>query len=99
MAAIKGDFKERNRKSRQTNALGTAVDTACTNDNIYIPFLSKIYVRTLQEQPEPTGEILLVQIIEFATSFYHSRLVLNAAAVAYVSSQNLNSNQSFSNLN
>lgn len=52
MAAIKGDFKERNRKSCQTNALGTAVDMACTKDNIYIPFLSKIDVRTLQDQAE-----------------------------------------------
>lgn len=97
MAAIKGDFKERNRKSCQMNALGTAVDMACTNDNIYIPFLSKIHVRTLQEQPDPTIEILLVRIIEFATSFYHSRLLPNATAVAYVSGQNLNWDQSFSN--
>lgn len=97
MAAIKGDFKERNRKSCQMNALGTAVDTACTNDNIYMPFLSKIHVRALQEQLEPTVEILLVQITEFSISFYHSRLLLNATAVAYVSGQNLNSGQSCSN--
>lgn len=95
MAAIKGNFKERNRKSCQMNALGTAADTACTDDNIYIPFLSKIHIRTLQEQPEPTVEILLVQIIEFAVSFCHSRLLVNT--VGYVFGQNLNSGQSFSN--
>lgn len=54
MAAIKGDFKERNRKSCQMNTLGKAADMACTNDNIYIPFLSRIDVRTLQDQPEHT---------------------------------------------
>lgn len=95
MAAIKGNFKERNRKSCQTDALGTAADTVCTEDNIYIPFLSKIRIRTLQEQPEPTVEILLVQIIESAVSFCHSRLLVNV--VAYVFGQNLNSGQSFSN--
>lgn len=55
MAAIKGNFEKKSRKSCQTNALATAVDMACTNDNIYIPFLSKIAVRTLLwDQPEHT---------------------------------------------
>lgn len=91
MAAIKGDFKERNRKSCQMNTLGTAVDMACTNDNIYIPFLSKIHMRTLQEQPEHT---LSSVSTTFTTSSSHCRLLLNTTAVAYASRQNLNSGQS-----
>lgn len=56
MAAIKGNLKERNRKSCQTNALGAAVDTACTNDSICIPFLSQMHRGSLRKHPEHVVE-------------------------------------------
>lgn len=92
MAAIKGNLKEGNRKSCQTNALGTAVDTACTDDNIYISFLSQMHVGILQKHPEHDVETVSSVL---ATSFCHCKLWLNATSTAEVCDQVLNSGQSF----
>lgn len=92
MAAIKGNLKERNRKSCQTNALGTAVDTACTNDNIYISFLSQMHEGSLQKHPEHAVETVSTVL---ATSFCHCKLWPNATSIANVCDQVLNSGQSF----
>ena len=95
MAAIKGNLKERNRKSCQTNALGTAVDTACTNDNIYISFLSQMHEGSLQKHPEHAVETVSTVL---ATSFCHCKLWPNATSTANVCDQVLNSGQSFANI-